>query len=144
MSTISSNNILNSPNSANNPQLNFQTKSPLYSNTKTKRPKFQASKPSYLLSGIASKLLLEIDNNISNNNPSKYKNAFSPCQKPTPLNTNNPPIQTLIPHKPTKPNLRLKTISVNMAKSNKLNDKRLKEQNIQNKALSKHKKQLSL
>ena len=75
---------------------------------KPKRPKFQALKPSYLL---------EIDNKLSNNNASKYKYAFSPCQKPTPLNTNNPPIQILIPHKPTKPNLRLKTISVNMAKS---------------------------
>ena len=84
---------------------------------KPKHPKFQALKPSYLL---------EIDNKLSNNNASKYKNAFSPCQKPTLLNTNNPPIQILIPHKPTKPNLRLKTISVNMAKSTKPTVKRSK------------------
>ena len=84
---------------------------------KPKCPKFQALKPSYLL---------EIDNKLSNNNASKYKYAFSPCQKPTPLNTNNPPIQILIPHKPTKPNLRLKTISVNMAKSTKPTVKRSK------------------
>ena len=53
---------------------------------KPKHPKFQESKPSYLLSGIVSKLLLEIDKKLLHNNVSKYQNTFSPFQKPTPLN----------------------------------------------------------
>ena len=139
-------------NNSNKHPLTLQTKSPSFSNMKTKKPKFQASKPSYLLSGIASKLLLDIDNKIPNNNMNQYNKTFSPFQKPTPLNLNNPPIQKILPHKinpketnnKTEPNLRLKTISVNTTKSNIPNEKRLKGRNNQRKVFSKNKDPLSL
>ena len=134
MSTTLSNNIINpltNSNIHNKHPLTLQTKSPSFSNMKTKKQKFQASKPSYLVSGIASKLLLDIDNKISN----QYNKTFSPFQKPTPLNNNNSNSNTtpILPHKlkpkeqttKTEPNLRLKTISVNTAKSTtNPNDKR--------------------
>ena len=139
MSTTLSNNIINplTSNNSNKHPLTLQTKSPSFSNMKTKKPKFQASKPSYLVSGIASKLLLDIDNKISN----QYKQqTFSPLN-----NNNNPsnttPIQKILPHKlkpkeptnKTEPNLRLKTISVNTAKSTNINNTHRKIINNKNK-----------
>ena len=152
MSTTLSNNIVNPSNNSIKPPLTLQIKSPSFSNMKTKKPKFQASKPSYLVSGIASKLLLDIDNKLPNNNINQYNKPFSPFQKPAPLNLNNAPIHTLLPQKvkqketniKTEPNLRLKTISVNTTKSNIPNEKRLKDRNNQRKVFSKHKDSLTL